>query len=78
LPTVLGDLLVRLGRTPEARIDFERAAAMTLNERERQLLLKGASEGRSIRSNKPPELLGRLPPNVARQHALNVAELVMA
>jgi predicted RNA polymerase sigma factor len=45
LPTVLGDLLVRLGRTPEARIDFERAAAMTLNERERQLLLKGASEG---------------------------------
>jgi RNA polymerase sigma factor (sigma-70 family) len=45
LPTVRGDLLAKLGRSREARIEFERAAAMTLNERERKLLLKRASKG---------------------------------
>ncbi|MEV6052789.1 RNA polymerase sigma factor [Streptomyces sp. NPDC052107] len=39
LPSVRGDLLARLGRTAEARAEFERAVALTRNERERQLLL---------------------------------------
>jgi RNA polymerase sigma factor (sigma-70 family) len=44
LPTVRGDLLAKLGRAREARIEFERAAALTLNQRERKLLLQRASE----------------------------------
>ena len=43
LPSVRGDLLAKLGRPQEARIEFERAAALTLNERERKLLLERAS-----------------------------------
>ncbi|MFJ9813948.1 RNA polymerase sigma factor [Streptomyces sp. NPDC101151] len=39
LPSVRGDLLARLGRTAEARAEFVRAAGLTRNERERQLLL---------------------------------------
>ena len=42
LPSVRGDLLDRLGRTAEARREFERAAAMTGNVRERALLLARA------------------------------------
>lgn len=38
LPSVRGDLLARLGRTTEARAEFERAASLTRNERERTLL----------------------------------------
>jgi predicted RNA polymerase sigma factor len=38
LPSVRGDLLFKLGRLVEARTEFERAAAMTRNERERRLL----------------------------------------
>ncbi|HTJ25872.1 MAG TPA: RNA polymerase sigma factor [Candidatus Limnocylindria bacterium] len=38
LPSVRGDVLVRLGRHDEARAEFERAAAMTKNARERTLL----------------------------------------
>jgi RNA polymerase sigma factor (sigma-70 family) len=37
VPAVRGDLLARLGRTDEARREFERAAAMTRNARERGL-----------------------------------------
>jgi RNA polymerase sigma-70 factor, ECF subfamily len=44
LPSVRGDLLAKLGRHDEARAEFERAAAMTQNERERRLLLQRASE----------------------------------
>jgi predicted RNA polymerase sigma factor len=44
LPSVRGDLLAKLGRTDEARAEFERAAALTNNERERALLLKRAAE----------------------------------
>ena len=49
LPSVRGDLLVKLGRFHEARGEFERAAAMTRNARERELLLARAREcaGRS-------------------------------
>jgi RNA polymerase sigma factor (sigma-70 family) len=43
LPSVRGDLLVQLGRSAEARSEFERAAGMTRNERERTLLLERAS-----------------------------------
>ena len=44
LPTVRGDLLVRLGRLEEARPEFERAASLTRNARERELLLQRARE----------------------------------
>ncbi|MEV7812286.1 RNA polymerase sigma factor [Streptomyces flaveolus] len=44
LPSVRGDLLSRLGRTAEAREEFLRAAALTHNGRERQLLLSRARE----------------------------------
>jgi RNA polymerase sigma factor (sigma-70 family) len=43
LPSVRGDLLAKLGRFEEARAEFERAAALTRNERERGLLLERAS-----------------------------------
>jgi RNA polymerase sigma factor (sigma-70 family) len=46
LPSVRGDLLARLGRTDEARAEFERAASMAKNERERALLLARARAGR--------------------------------
>jgi len=42
LPSVRGDLLKKLGRPREARLEFERAAAMTRNDRERTLLLDRA------------------------------------
>jgi len=42
LPSVRGDLLSKLGRADEARAEFERAAALTNNERERQLSAKRA------------------------------------
>ena len=44
LPSVRGDLLTKLGRRDEARAEFERAAAMTRNERERELLLARARD----------------------------------
>ena len=43
LPSVRGDLLARLGRRDEARAELERAAAMTRNARERDLLLERAA-----------------------------------
>jgi RNA polymerase sigma-70 factor, ECF subfamily len=43
LPSVRGDLLVKLGRLSEARAEFERAAALTRNAREIDLLLKRAA-----------------------------------
>jgi RNA polymerase sigma factor (sigma-70 family) len=42
LPSVRGDLLLKLGRRNEARAEFERAASMTKNARERTLLLERA------------------------------------
>ena len=45
LPSVRGDLLEKLGRFDEARAEFERAASLTRNARERELLLeRGASD----------------------------------
>ncbi|MGH3912917.1 MAG: RNA polymerase sigma factor [Pseudonocardiaceae bacterium] len=43
LPSVRGDLLAKLGRFAEAGEEFERAASMTRNERERTLLLQRAA-----------------------------------
>jgi RNA polymerase sigma-70 factor (ECF subfamily) len=43
LPSVRGDLLRKLGRLDEARAEFERAASLTRNERERRLLLDRAA-----------------------------------
>ncbi len=42
LPSVRGDLLARLGRTEEACAEFERAASLTTNRREREVLLARA------------------------------------
>ena len=39
LPSVRGDLLVKLGREAEAKLEFLRAAELTQNERERDFLL---------------------------------------
>ncbi|MDC8012437.1 RNA polymerase sigma factor [Tahibacter soli] len=44
LPSVRGDFLKKLGRYAEAREEFERAATMTRNEREKELLLERARE----------------------------------
>jgi RNA polymerase sigma factor (sigma-70 family) len=43
LPSVRGDLLAKLGRLAEARTEFQRAAALTRNGRERTLLLDRAA-----------------------------------
>jgi len=43
LPSVRADLLAKLGRGAEARAEFERAASMTRNARERELLLSRAA-----------------------------------
>ena len=44
LPSVRGDLLEKLGRPEEAAAEFRRAAGMTANEREQELLLRRAGE----------------------------------
>ncbi|HEX9435684.1 MAG TPA: RNA polymerase sigma factor [Candidatus Limnocylindria bacterium] len=44
LPAVRGDLLRKLGRASEAASEFERAAELTANERERELLRRRAAE----------------------------------
>jgi predicted RNA polymerase sigma factor len=44
LPSVRGDLLKKLGRMSEARAEFERAASLTQNAREKKLLLERAAQ----------------------------------
>jgi RNA polymerase sigma factor (sigma-70 family) len=44
LPSVRGDLLAKLGRREEARAEFERAASLAGNDREREFLLQRARE----------------------------------
>ena len=44
LPSVRADLLMKLRRNEEAVAEFERAAALTQNARERKLLLKRARD----------------------------------
>ena len=43
LPAVRADLLEKLGRQDEARVEYERAASLTRNARERDLLIRRAS-----------------------------------
>jgi predicted RNA polymerase sigma factor len=73
LPSVRGDLLSRLGRLTEARTEFQRAAALTRNARERTLLLERADACRlnrlrqcwvtgsllDVRARSDPALCGR-------------------
>jgi predicted RNA polymerase sigma factor len=47
LPSVRGDLLAKLGRLDEAGAEFSRAAALTRNARERELLLGRARDCQS-------------------------------
>jgi predicted RNA polymerase sigma factor len=53
LPSVRGDLLAKLGRSEEARAEFERAASLTKNARERELLLERAAAC-ALGSSPPP------------------------
>jgi predicted RNA polymerase sigma factor len=48
LPSVRGDLLAKLGRHGDALAEFERAAGLTRNERERSLLLARAHEQKAL------------------------------
>ena len=50
VPSVRGDLLAKLGRLDEARQDFERAAWLTRNARERRLLLERVEACRNSHS----------------------------
>jgi RNA polymerase sigma factor (sigma-70 family) len=47
LPSVRGDFLFKLGRFDEACVEFQRAASLTRNSRERDLLLDRAQKSRS-------------------------------
>ncbi|AGP32752.1 RNA polymerase sigma factor [Sorangium cellulosum] len=58
LPSVRGDLLAKLGRLDEARVEFERAASLTRNARERELLL-GRAAACAPGSAPPPAPSGR-------------------
>ncbi len=60
LPAVRGDLLARLGRLDEARAEFERAAALTANQRERALFQARAAA--CAASARLGELTCELPP----------------
>ena len=53
LPSVRGDLLKKLGRLDEARVEFERAAKLTRNARERELLLERAGALGALGALKP-------------------------
>jgi RNA polymerase sigma-70 factor (ECF subfamily) len=53
LPSVRGDLLARLGRFEEARVELERAASLTRNAPERELLRERAAA--CARESSPPE-----------------------
>ena len=64
LPSVRGDLLAKLGRRDEAAAEFERAAALTENDRERELLLRRAEES----AEAEPRLSRRIPSRSRRQH----------
>jgi predicted RNA polymerase sigma factor len=51
LPSVRADLLYKLGRHSEARVEFERAAGLTRNTRERHLLLTRAASCKTDPTN---------------------------
>jgi predicted RNA polymerase sigma factor len=47
LPSVRGDFLLKLGRSEEAAFEFEHAASMTQNAREREMMLRRAEDARA-------------------------------
>ena len=53
LPSVRGDLLKKLNRLDEARAEFERAASLTRNGRERKLLIERAQA--CAADSRPPQ-----------------------
>jgi RNA polymerase sigma-70 factor, ECF subfamily len=53
LPSVRGDLLAKLARFDEARVEFERAATLTLNARQRELLLERAAQCDGVDAERP-------------------------
>jgi predicted RNA polymerase sigma factor len=53
LPSVRGDLLAKLGRHAEAAAEFERAAALTANERIRDVALNRAATARHQTTRTP-------------------------
>jgi RNA polymerase sigma factor (sigma-70 family) len=55
LPSVRGDLLRKLGRFDEARAEFERAAMLTRNTRERELMLERARACAGGSMQQPPQ-----------------------
>jgi RNA polymerase sigma-70 factor (ECF subfamily) len=59
LPSVRGDLLAKLGRRAQARAEFERAAALTRNARERELLLSRAAACTDHAGRPAPTHVGR-------------------
>jgi predicted RNA polymerase sigma factor len=67
LPGVRGDLLTKLGRFDEARVELERAAALTSNHRERDLLLARAAECVQRAQATPPASSADAPPADARR-----------
>jgi RNA polymerase sigma factor (sigma-70 family) len=67
LPSVRGDLLSKLGRFEEARPEFERAASLTRNARERTLLLERAAACTTSAVNSPaPERVNAPGPGARR------------
>jgi RNA polymerase sigma factor (sigma-70 family) len=55
LSSVRGDLLAKLGRLDEARQEFQRAASLTRNERERTMLLERARDCAASRARVAPD-----------------------
>ena len=55
LPSVRGDLLAKLGRRDEARAEFEHAASLARNSRERALLMERAAALTTFKSTTRPE-----------------------
>jgi predicted RNA polymerase sigma factor len=50
LPAVRGDFLEKLGRYDEARVEFERAASLTRNAREQELLKSRALASHALQA----------------------------
>ena len=69
LPSVRGDLLAKLGRYAEARPEFERAASLTRNARERELLLDRARSCADSGSSGPAESSGAATTRATRSGA---------
>jgi predicted RNA polymerase sigma factor len=79
LPSIRGDLMLRLGRASEARSEFERAAALTRNEAERAFLLAraadlSAEEGVTL-AEAAEEFLASLTPATARSYGQTLTRL---